>query len=338
MKKGDSPGVKKSPSDFPAGKRRSTHKDLLDNKAQAKPSRMIDSHQHVFWHGRDDNELVADMDTHGIEKAWLLSWEIPPWEDAATDHAILNPEHFRADGTHAGIPLADLLRVRDRFPGRFEVGYCPHPAYPSASHLLRAAARVHKVKVCGEWKFRIPLDDPRSLELFHTAGELGLPVVLHLDVPYLMQDGKRTYCPTWYGGTVENLERALRACPETIFIGHAPGFWREISGDADQDPSRYPRGPIVGTGKLYRLFDEYPNLMADLSAGSGLYALDRNPAHALKFVNRYADRLLFARDYYEQDLHCFLQTLELAKEVREKIYFQNAERLLSPQIARDRAC
>lgn len=36
---------------------------------------LIDSHQHVFWHGRDDVGLVADLDAHGIEKAWLLTWD-----------------------------------------------------------------------------------------------------------------------------------------------------------------------------------------------------------------------------------------------------------------------
>ena len=290
--------------------------------------RIIDTHQHVFWHGRDDHGLIADLDAYGIEKAWLLSWEIPPWEDNRTSHACLNPIHFRADGTHAGIPLADLLRAREHFPDRFEIGYCPHPAYPSAPDLLRSAVKIHQVKICGEWKFRIPFDDPRSLELFQAAGELCLPVVLHLDVPSLLNDGRPIPDPNWYGGTVHNLERALQACPETTFIGHAPGFWREISGDADQDPSKYPKGPISGEGRLYPLFDQYPNLMADLSAGSGLGALRRDPDHAKKFLQRYADRLLFARDYYEQELHQFLQTLELPEEVAEQIYFRNAEKLL----------
>ena len=70
---------------------------------------IIDTHQHVFWHGRDDAGLVADMDAQGIDAAWLLSWEILPHEDERSYHGVLNPLHFRADGTHAGIPLADLL-------------------------------------------------------------------------------------------------------------------------------------------------------------------------------------------------------------------------------------
>jgi len=293
------------------------------------PSRIIDSHQHVFWHGRDDKGLVADMDEHGIEYAWLLSWEVPPFEDNPSYHAVLNPLNVRADGTHAGIPLSDLLRARDRFPERFIVGYCPHPAVGKAPSLLESAVQIHGVKVCGEWKFRVPFDDPRCLELFHVAGALGLPVVLHLDVPYLLKDGKRTYQPLWYGGTVDNLERALQACPETTFIGHAPGFWREISADAATDPAVYPKGPVVGRGRLYDLFDEYPNLFADLSAGSARYALERDPEHAAQFINRYRDRLLFGRDYYGQDLHRFLSSLPLSQEVVEKVYHQNAERLVA---------
>jgi predicted TIM-barrel fold metal-dependent hydrolase len=296
----------------------------------ARPSRIIDTHQHVFWHGRDDKGLVADLDEHGIEYAWLLSWEIPPFEDNTSYHNCLNPLNLRADGTHAGITLRDLLLARDRYPDRFVVGYCPHPALGHAPSLLESAVRIHGVQICGEWKFRIPFDDPRCLELYRKAGELKLPVVLHLDVPYLVNaQGKMTYQTSWYGGTVANLERALKACPKTTFIGHAPGFWREISGDADQDPAGYPKGKVKPGGRLYPLFDENPNLWADLSAGSARYALERDPKHAVKFLKRYQDRLMFARDYYGQELHQFLQTLNLSEEIIEKIYHRNAEKLVT---------
>ena len=290
---------------------------------------LIDSHQHVFWHGRDDAGLVADMDAHGIDKAWLLSWEIRPEEDAPGYHNVLNPLNMRADGTHAGIVLSDLLLCSRRYPGRFIVGYCPHPLTGDPAKLFEAAYKIQGVRVCGEWKFRMLFDDPRCINLFRKAGELKCPVVLHLDLPYLA-DGKgaKIYQSMWYGGTVDNLERALQACPNTNFIGHAPGFWREISGDADNDPSPYPRGPLVPGGKLYRLFDTYPNLYADLSAGSGKFAMSRDPEHATKFITRYADRLLFARDFYEQDLYTFLKTLTLSEEVKRKLYFENAQKLV----------
>lgn len=291
--------------------------------------KIIDSHQHVLWWGRDIDGLVSDMDEHGIDQAWLLTWEVPPWEDNNTYHKALNPINARSDGTHAGIPLCDLIETRNRYPERFVLGYCPHPLIGNAPALLEAAVGIHKVRVCGEWKFRVLIDDPRSINLFRKAGELGLPVVLHLDVPFLADDkGGREYQPRWYGGTIDNLARAMRACPDTTFIGHAPGFWREISGDADQATGHYPTGPITPGGRLYALFDEHPNLVADLSAGSALRALQRDAEHAKAFIERYADRLLFARDYYGGDLHEFLQTLNLDESVKTRIYHANAERLL----------
>jgi predicted TIM-barrel fold metal-dependent hydrolase len=297
---------------------------------------LIDSHQHVFWHGRDDAGLVADMDEHGIDVAWLLTWEIPPDEDNFSYHFCLNPAHMRPDGTHAGIPLSDLLIAKRAYPRRFVLGYCPNPRYPAAPALFESAYKIHGVRVCGEWKFRVPFDDPRCLELFRTAGRLKCPVVLHLDVPWMPdKDGKLVFQRDWYGGTVANLERALQACPETVFIGHAPGFWREISGDADTAAAPYPQGPVTPGGRLYRLFETYPNLHADLSAGSARTALSRDPEHARRFLLRFADRLLFARDYYGGDLADFLQTLDLPAEVQRKLHSENALRLAPVEAAVD---
>jgi len=287
----------------------------------------IDSHQHVYWHGRDAAGLVADMDAHGIDQAWLLSWEILPHEDEPAYHGVLNPVHTRPDGTHAGIPLADLIRCRDLYPNRFVLGYFPHPQLPEAPRLFEAAVRIHGAQVCGEWKFRMCFDDPRCLEIYRVAGRLGCPVVLHLDVPYLAG----AYQKNWYGGTIDNLERALIACPETRFVGHAPGFWREISGDCADDPSPYPRGPIAPGGRLHGLFDRHANLYADLSAGSALNALRRDPDHAREFLIRFADRLLFGRDIYGGDLAEFLATLDLPETVQQRIFHANALSLLNSQ-------
>lgn len=292
--------------------------------------KIIDSHQHVFWSGRDDKYLIADMNKHGVASAWLLTWEIAPWEDHADLHQHFNPLHLRADGTHAGIPLCDAIVARDRYPERFVLGYCPHPLLGDAATLLRAAVAMHGVGVCGEWEFQMPFDDPRCLELFRAAGEMKLPVVFHLDVPYLKnKEGRWEYQPRWLGGTVENLERALIACPETTFVGHAPGFWREISGDAADDPAVFPLGPVRGRGRLWKLLDEYPNLWADLSAGSGRTALTRDPKNAREFLVRYADKLLFGRDQFGDETYRFLQTLKLPVKAQEKIYYRNAQRLLA---------
>lgn len=291
---------------------------------------IIDSHQHVFWHGRNDVGLIADMDEHHIDQAWLLSWEIPPDQDAQSYHGVLNPIHMRADGTHAGIPFSDLLLTRDRYPERFILGYCPNPLAGNAPALFESAYKMHGVRVCGEWKFRIPFDDPRCLNLFRTAGRLGCPVVLHLDVPYLNNEqGESVYQQSWYGGHIDTLQRALEACPQTNFIGHAPGFWREISGDADQAIIGYPKGKVTPDGRIAKLFRQYTNLYADLSAGSGLGAMSRDPEHAKTFMAEFSDRLLFARDYYGGDLHAFLKTIDLSDEARQNIMCDNAQKLLA---------
>jgi predicted TIM-barrel fold metal-dependent hydrolase len=296
------------------------------------PTRIVDSHQHVYWHDLDDAGLVADLDSHGIEYAWLLTWEITDIDPVHPRYyEILNPVNVKPDGKHTGIPLEDLVRARDRHPDRFVLGYCPHPIKRNAPDMLRSAVGIYDVKVCGEWKFQLPFDDPRCLELFYTAGELKLPVVLHLDIPYMpRKKGPPAYFENWYGGTIDNLERALEACPETTFVGHAPGFWREISADADRNPDQYPRTRIRERGRLYRLFNKHRNLYADLSAGSALYALQRDRANAVHFLKRYANRLLFGRDFYGQDLHRYLMRLKLPGAVLEKIYHRNAESLVSP--------
>jgi predicted TIM-barrel fold metal-dependent hydrolase len=293
--------------------------------------KIIDTHQHVFWHGRDDAGLIADMDAHAIAYAWLLTWEVAPCESSPAHTSVVNPIRVRADGTNEGLPLEDILLAQNRYPTRFIPGFCPHPLRGNAVGRLKSAVSMYDVRVCGEWKFRIPLDDPRSIILFRAAGELGLPVVLHLDVPFLPdENGQLQYQPSWYGGTVDNLERALVACPETFFIGHAPGFWREISGDATADGAMYPRGPVKVPGRVQHLLEKYDNLYADLSAGSGRFALERDPDYAKKFLTEFSTKLLFSRDYYGTELHDFLGTLSLPAEVIENIYWQNAETLVPP--------
>lgn len=294
---------------------------------------LIDSHQHVYYNGLDDAGVIAEMDAFGIVLTWLLTWYLPPGEDVPATHGAFNPCNFRPDGTHAGILLNDVVQACRRYPGRFIPGYCPCPSEGSAPRLFETAYRMHGVRVCGEWSYRMLLDDPRSLELFRTAGALHAPVVLHIDAPYLPGPaGRPVYQPYWYGGGIGALERALQACPDTVFIGHAPGFWRYISGDADQDPAQYPKGPIIPGGQLDRLFDQYPNLYADLSAGSGLGAMKRDPQHARQFLIRYADRLLFGRDDHGQALQQFLLSLGLSQDVADSLFFKNALRLVPVEV------
>ena len=37
----------------------------------------IDAHNHPYYHGRDVNGMLANMDKYGVNQTCLLSWEAP---------------------------------------------------------------------------------------------------------------------------------------------------------------------------------------------------------------------------------------------------------------------
>ncbi len=140
----------------------------------------------------------------------------------------------------------------------------------------------------GEHKVRLPVDDPRSLALYRLCGDLGLPVLLHFEYGV-------------YNWNFEAFEIVLREFPRTTFVGHAQAFWANVSADAPRDPdapgyTAYPKGPVQPGGLTDRWLGEYPNLYADLSAGSGLGALSRDPEWTRGFLHRHQGRLLWATD------------------------------------------
>ena len=50
--------------------------------------------------------------------------------------------------------------------------------------------------------------------------------------------------------------------------------------------------------------------------------------HTEQFIIRYADRLLFGRDQYGNDLDKFLPTLDLPEDVLTRVHSENALRLV----------
>ncbi len=283
---------------------------------------LIDAHNHPNWHGHDAARILRNMDEHDIDQMWLLAWEAPEDEYDPSYHAVLPP-------AGSGIPLADVLAVTREAPDRFVPGYIPHPKRRDAVDRLKAAVEIHGIRLAGELKVRLPFDDPDALRLYDYCGSARLPVTIHLDYPIDHGRGSYPRPNWWYGGSIEALERSLCACRGTIFVGHAPGFWAHISADGQHDKVVYPDGPIVPGGRVPQLLRSYPNLWADLSAGSALRALQRDTAHARQFILEFQDRLLFARDYFDARLMEFLTGLQLPATVLDKLKAGNALRLLA---------
>lgn len=286
---------------------------------------IIDAHNHPDWHGHNLDKFLANMDQYGIDITWLLSWECPQDEfDPAYNKCIPQP------GEGGPIPFARCLSYKERAPERFILGYAPDPRRPEAIDKLAAAVEIYGVQVCGELKLRMTYDNPDALRMYRFCGEKGLPVTVHID--YEFDNGMKYPRPNyWYGGGMEAFERAVQACPETIFLGHAPGFWAHISGDGKYDKEPYPTGKVAPGGKLVDMMRQYPNLYCDISAGSGCRALQRDPEFAVEFLLEFQDRVLYARDYFDNIHQEFLNSLDLPAYVFSKIYSGNAIRLLTEQ-------
>jgi len=283
---------------------------------------IIDCHNHPDWHGHDFNKFVANMAQHNIDVTWLLSWEAPRDE--------FDPIYFKYcphPGADGPIPFARCLAYKERAPEKFVLGYAPDPRRPEAIDLLEGAMAVYGVRVYGELKLRMCYDNPDALRVFRFCGEKKLPVTVHID--YEWDTGARYPRPNWwYGGGIEAFARAVRACPETIFLGHAPGFWAHISGDDSYLSQPYPQGPVAPGGLVSQLLRECPNLHCDLSAGSGIRALSRDPAFGKDFVLEFQDRLLYGRDYFDNAHQEFLNSLDLPEDVLDKVYSGNALKLV----------
>lgn len=166
------------------------------------------------------------------------------------------------------------------------------------------------------------IDDPACVRLYSAASDLGLPVLFHMD---------RVHNHDEPG--LPHLEKLLKAMPECTFIGHANGWWANISGDATvEDMGSYPKRKTTPGGAVERLIQEYPNMYGDLSAGSGANAITRDMDFGRKFLIRNADKLLFGTDTYAMDANLphfkLFKTLDLPKKVSAKICRENALKIL----------
>lgn len=282
---------------------------------------IIDAHNHPDWHGYNMDKFLANMKEHHIDMMWLLTWDCPATEYDPSFNCSA-PEL----GPGGPMPLSRCISYAERAPGKFVLGYAPDPRRPEAIDQLRMAIEIYGVKVCGELKLRMMYDNPDALRMFRFCAEKKVPVTVHLDYEF---DTKVKYPrPSWwYGGGIDAFDRAVRACPETIFLGHAPGFWSHISADDLYDKEMYPKGKVMPGGKLIDMLHECPNLYCDLSAGSALNALERDPEFGKKFLLEFQDRVVFGRDFFDSRLQDFLDGLGLPEEVLDKIYSGNALRL-----------
>jgi predicted TIM-barrel fold metal-dependent hydrolase len=271
---------------------------------------MIDTHTHLYYTGRMPGErlgispqqLVDKMNENGIARSVVLPIESPEvgtcicMTETVIEAARTFPERI--------IPF---IHVDPRMPRSDEV----------VEYLYNSCDLI---KGFGETVTGLPVHDPLHKKLYAKCSDLGLPFV-------------------FYGSSYSNfdevglpgLESCLQEFPDLIMIGHGARWWNAISADDDASCG-YPDTPIVPGGAADRLLQEYDNMYADISAGSGYNAVSRDPEFTQGFIERNWRKILFATDYLsawqEQPQVQWMRETPMADEHRAAISEGNARRIM----------
>jgi predicted TIM-barrel fold metal-dependent hydrolase len=269
----------------------------------------IDVHTHIGeiapGKGQTEDELISRMDREGIRTSIVLSIE--------------NPEE-----TYYYVLSREVIAACGRYPDRLVPFCCVDPrrgrADTSTDFLGLIERHVQNgAKGFGEHLAGLPIDDPRSMKIYEACGYLGIPVLLHIDK---LRNTDSVGLPSF--------ERVLRTLPQTIFIAHGPGWWREISSETDE--STYPKGPVKEGGRVGELLSSCDNLYGDLSAGSGYNALARDPEFGLGFLVEHSRRLLFGTDciFPSQELPIvgFIRSADIPTKHKRRIAYRNVLEIL----------
>jgi uncharacterized protein len=279
------------------------------------PGDYVDVHTHIgqTWNTTQPlsaEELLRWMDAHRVAQAVVLP--------------LMSPESSSYIIT-TDFVLAETRPYRDRL-----IPFCSIDPRTSYSGGLKGLVVMLKkyvdagAKGFGEHKPGVAFDDKRSMVIYQACAELKLPLLFHID-------NERNLDKPGLPG----LELALKENPGCNFIGHGPGWWASISGDATQaNLHSYPKTKVAPGGAIDALMDKYPNLYGDLSAGSGAGAIGRDLDFGREFLIRRQDRIMFGTDFLSPgqavpQFELFEHKLvDLPAEVKAKIFRNNARKLL----------
>lgn len=306
---------------------------------------VIDLHAHPYARSEADlDQWVKTMDQMGIDKTVVMTYE-------------------------TGAAFDSLFQVYSKYDDRFILfcgfdytGYDQPGFGPAAVKELERCFEVG-ARGIGELgdkgkglfysrptkAYGMHIDDPRMKPLIQKAGELGMPISIHVAEPiwmYEKMDHTNDGLMNAFKWRLDNqegivdharmiriLENAVRDNPQTTFIAcHYANSSYDLT--------------ILG-----RLFDLYPNLYADISARFAETA--PIPRTVNRFYNQYPDRLVYGTDmgmsadmyrttfriletedehFYDHDLfsyHWALHGYGLSEEVLEKVYRLNALKVLN---------
>lgn len=196
---------------------------------------------------------------------------------------------------------------------------------------------------------RIAINDERLTPIFRRCGELGMPVLIHYADP-----------PQFWQPHDANNERwlELKLRPRRKREADDPAPWEQIVAEAHDLFRTNPNTTFIAAHMgwfannleyLGQFLDENPNVNVEI--GAVIAELGRQPRAANRFFERYQDRVLFGKDYYNPEeyltyfrvletedeyfpyykrYHAFwrMYGLDLPDHILRKLYYENAVRII----------
>jgi hypothetical protein len=144
---------------------------------------------------------------------------------------------------------------------------------------------------------RLRLNDPDLDPIWEAAARLKLPVFIH------------TADPQEFFRAVDNTNERwleLTLFPERLYPQDRYPSFNQLMAERDSLFLRHPKTTFVAAhlgwhandlGRLGRMFDKMPNVLAEV--GAVLYDIGRQPRSAHDFFVKYQDRLLFGKDSFQ---------------------------------------
>jgi predicted TIM-barrel fold metal-dependent hydrolase len=253
--------------------------------------RRIDVHTHIGPDGIARAEAL--MNEWGIDGAVNLSgmYPGPPRQLLETQLAAAATGHGRI----AVFASPDFRLVR----ARKDYGTAMAASLTEAKRLGAVGLKITKGLGLGfpapGGRGLLAIDDRGLDPLWQRAGELGMPVAIHIGDPKAF----------WKPPTPDN-ERwdELRAHPEWSF--HGPGIpaWQDLYDAFERLIARHKKTTFIGVhfgndpedpANVARMLDRYPNFFIDTAAR--VPEIGRHPQDQMRrFFTKYQDRVLFGTD------------------------------------------
>lgn len=249
---------------------------------------------HVHFGLAMDERMLEIMDAHGIEIALNASGGAPgAGLERSADIAR------RTDGRLR--PYCNLS-----FGRVFAEGFDAYAreTLSSCKRLGAVGLKVFKslgLGIASPTGELLAVDDPRLDVVFETAGELGLPVLIHAGDPQ-----------AFFRPATEDNERyaELQAHPSWSFHGERPDgagrwpSWEEVFAQYERRVARHPETKFLGAHfgnapedprLVGRMLDRYANLYVE--TGARVPEIGRHPPEVLRdLFERHPDRILFGTD------------------------------------------